>query len=239
MCSTMLRDFYMQVLCVLLLQNAGPKSKDVSARSMAIDLLGTIAARLKQEAVLCGRERFWMLQELVREDSSDQSYPKDLCCVCLDGRVEKRMFMCQGCQRLFHADCLGVREHEVPNRGWNCQLCLCRNQLLVLQSYCKSHCKGDINKSHSRSESNPETSDTITKLEIVQQMLLNYLQDAVSADEMNLFVRWFVLKKTSFLTCFILLLLLMEDHSSAGVMCAYGTRMIRKLNKSPCTTLLD
>ncbi|XP_006482736.1 sister chromatid cohesion protein SCC2 isoform X3 [Citrus sinensis] len=181
----------LEVLCVLLLQNAGPKSKDVSARSMAIDLLGTIAARLKQEAVLCGRERFWMLQELVREDSSDQSYPKDLCCVCLDGRVEKRMFMCQGCQRLFHADCLGVREHEVPNRGWNCQLCLCRNQLLVLQSYCKSHCKGDINKSHSRSESNPETSDTITKLEIVQQMLLNYLQDAVSADEMNLFVRWF------------------------------------------------
>ncbi|KAH9740318.1 Sister chromatid cohesion protein SCC2 [Citrus sinensis] len=174
-----------------ILENAGPKSKDVSARSMAIDLLGTIAARLKQEAVLCGRERFWMLQELVREDSSDQSYPKDLCCVCLDGRVEKRVFMCQGCQRLFHADCLGVREHEVPNRGWNCQLCLCRNQLLVLQSYCKSHCKGDINKSHSRSESNPETSDTITKLEIVQQMLLNYLQDAVSADEMNLFVRWF------------------------------------------------
>lgn len=181
----------LEVLCVLLLQNAGPKSKDVSARSMAIDLLGTIAARLKQEAVLCSRERFWMLQELFREDSADQSYPKDLCSVCLDGRVEKRMFMCQGCQRLFHADCMGVREHEVPNRGWNCQLCLCRNQLLVLQSYCKSHCKGDVNKSRSRSESDPETSDTITKLEIVQQMLLNYLQDAVSADEVNLFVRWF------------------------------------------------
>lgn len=191
----MLNDFYLQVLCVLLLQNAGPKSKDISARVMAIDLLGTIATRLKQEAVLCSREIFWILQELFREDAVDENYPKDLCSVCLDGRVEKNLFMCQGCQKLFHSDCMGVREHEVPSRGWFCQFCLCRNQLLVLQSYCKSQCKGDSKKSHGQSENDSEACDAITKLEIVQQMLLNYLQDAVSADEVNLFVRWFVLNK--------------------------------------------
>ncbi|KAL5741371.1 hypothetical protein ACOSP7_028103 [Xanthoceras sorbifolium] len=181
----------LEVLCVLLLQNAGLKSKDISARSMAIDLLGTIAARLKQEAVLCGRDKFWILQELISEDSDDRRHPKDACSVCLDGRIEKKLYTCQGCQRLFHADCMGVREHEVSNRGWYCQFCLCRNQLLVLQSYCMSQCKDDRKKSHTRSGSASKASDPITKLEIVQQMLLNYLQDAVSADDVHLFVRWF------------------------------------------------
>ncbi|TXG57919.1 hypothetical protein EZV62_015748 [Acer yangbiense] len=181
----------LEVLCVLLLQNAGLKSKDISARSMAIDLLGTIAARLKQEAVFCGRDKFWILQELVSGDSDERCYPKDACSVCLDGRIEKKLCMCQGCQRLFHADCMGVREHEVSNRGWYCQFCLCRNQLLVLQSYCTSQCKDDGKKSHTRKESASKASDPITKLEIVQQILLNYLQDAVSADDVHLFVRWF------------------------------------------------
>ncbi|KAJ0043650.1 hypothetical protein Pint_19084 [Pistacia integerrima] len=185
----------LEVLCVLLLQNAGLKSKDISARSMAIDLLGTIATRLKQEAVLCSRDRFWILQELIEEDNVDKNYAKDACSICLDGRVEKKLFVCQVCQRLFHSDCMGVREHEVPNRGWYCQFCLCRNQLLVLQSYCKSQCKDDGKKSQNQSENNSEASDTITKLEIVQQMLLNYLQDVVSADDINLFVRWYILNK--------------------------------------------
>ncbi|KAK3212439.1 hypothetical protein Dsin_017145 [Dipteronia sinensis] len=181
----------LEVLCVLLLQNAGLKSKDISARSMAIDLLGTIAARLKQEAVLCGRDKFWILQELVSGDSDERCYPKDACSVCFDGRIEKKLYMCQGCQRLFHADCMGIREHEVSNRGWYCQFCLCRNQLLVLQSYCTSQCKDDGKKSHTRKESASKASDPITKLEIVQQILLNFLQDAVSADDVHLFVRWF------------------------------------------------
>ncbi|XP_044468075.1 sister chromatid cohesion protein SCC2-like [Mangifera indica] len=181
----------LEVLCVLLLQNAGLKSKDISARSMAIDLLGTIATRLKQEAVLCSRDRFWIFQELIEEDNVDKSYSKDACSICLDGRVKKKLFVCQVCQRLFHADCMGVREHDVPNRGWYCQFCLCRNELLALQSYCKSQCKDDGKKSQNQLKNNSEASDKITKLEIVQQMLLNYLQDVVSADVVNFFVRWF------------------------------------------------
>ncbi|KAF2299331.1 hypothetical protein GH714_031594 [Hevea brasiliensis] len=86
----------LEVLCVLLLQNAGLKSKDISARSLAIDILGTIATRLKQDAVICGRNKFWILMELTGGDNVDQSYPKDACCVCFDGRVEKTLFMCQG-----------------------------------------------------------------------------------------------------------------------------------------------
>ncbi|KAA8530427.1 hypothetical protein F0562_005136 [Nyssa sinensis] len=183
----------LEVLCVLLLQNAGLKSKDISARSMAIDLLGTIAARLKHDAVLCRKENFWIVQELISGDNVDHSYPKDACSVCLDSRIGKPLFVCQGCQRLFHAECMGVREHEVPTRGWHCQFCLCRKQLLVLQSYCNSQCKENGKKNHSQSEKSSEATDPITKVEIVQQMLLNYLQDAGMADDVHLFTCWFYL----------------------------------------------
>lgn len=182
----------LEVLCVLLLQNAGLKSKDISARSLTIDLLGTIAARLKHDAVLCSRDQFWVLQELASGDGVDPSYPKNACSVCLDIRVEK-LLKCQGCQRMFHADCLGGREQEAPNRSWHCQFCRCRRQLLVLQSYCKAEGKDDGKLKNTRLKENSETSYPITKAEIVQQMLLNYLQETGSADDVHLFVRWFYL----------------------------------------------
>ncbi|OMO73252.1 Zinc finger, PHD-type [Corchorus capsularis] len=179
----------LEVLCVLLLQNAGLKSKDISARAMAIDLLGTIATRLKHDALLYRKDKFWISDELLDGDDGDQSYPKGACAICLDGKVEKVLYKCQGCQRFFHADCMGVREQEVPNRGWNCQFCVCKKQLLVLRSYCESQYKDDENKNRGRSKGS-ESSDAITQVEIVQQMLLNYLQDSASTDDTHLFVRW-------------------------------------------------
>ena len=187
-----LRHSYLQVLCVLLLQNAGLKSKDIAARSMAIDLLGTIAARLKHDSVNCRRENFWIVQEFTSGDNGECGYPNDACAVCGDGKIEKPLFLCQGCQRLFHAYCMGVREHEVPTRGWYCQFCQCGKQLLVLQSYCKSHCKDDSTKNDSLAEKSSESTESIARLEIVQQMLLNYLQEGGSADDVHIFSRWFV-----------------------------------------------
>lgn len=205
------------------------KSKDVPARSMAIELLGTIAARLKRDSVLRSRGKFWILQELVSGDRADQTYPKDVCSACLDGRVEKPFFVCQGCQRMFHADCMGVREHEVPNQTWHCQICLCRKQLLVLQSYCKSQCKDDGIKDHESSGSTTEVAFPITKLEVVQQLLLNYLQDTASADDVHLFVRWYVLMEPhSFLTVWFYCCGSEVMHVFPGFMCACGTRMIHR-----------
>lgn len=180
---------YLQVFCVLLLQNAGLKSKDTAARSMAIDLLGTIAARLKHDAVIYRRNKFLLLRELVDGDNVDQSYPKDVCCVCGDGRVERSLFTCQSCRRLFHAECMGAREHVVPDYSWSCQFCICRKQLLVLQSFCKSHCK-DTKRNHV--DKNPESFSSITNIEVVQQLLLNFLQDSSSTDDVHVFVRWWV-----------------------------------------------
>ncbi|MED6181067.1 hypothetical protein PIB30_015983 [Stylosanthes scabra] len=176
----------LEVLCVLLLQNAGPKSKDVSARSMAIDILGTIAARLKRDALICSREKFWIIQDLDGEDTDIQKHPKDSCCVCMGGSTEN-LLICHGCQRPFHTDCLGIK-HEVSSRNWHCQTCICHKQLLVLQSFCNSQCKDDVTRKR-----NPSKDSEISKHEIVQQLLLNYLQDVASADDIHLFICWFYL----------------------------------------------
>ncbi|KAL3526568.1 hypothetical protein ACH5RR_011224 [Cinchona calisaya] len=178
----------LEVLCVLLLQNAGLKSKDIAARSMAIDLLGTIAARLKHDAVLCRKEKFWIVRQLI---SSESSFPSDACSVCLDARIEKPHFACQGCQRLFHVDCIGVGGNEISSHSSSCQICLCKKQLLVLNSYSEVQGKDDEKQTQKLSGTSSNNFE-VTNLEIVQQMLLNYLQDAGSAD-VHLFTRWFYL----------------------------------------------
>ncbi|XP_019090431.1 PREDICTED: nipped-B-like protein B [Camelina sativa] len=178
----------LEVLCVILLHNAGLKSKDISARLMAIDLLGTIAARLKRDAVLCSKEIFWTSLESDSETSVDQVCAKD-CAVCL-GKTAGSLLVCQICQRRFHADCLGLKELDIPSRNWHCPFCVCKRQLLVLQSYCKTDTKST---GKLESEENIGNLNMITKTEVVQQMLLNYLQDAGSVDDVHTFICWFYL----------------------------------------------
>nr|XP_010923594.1 sister chromatid cohesion protein SCC2 isoform X2 [Elaeis guineensis] len=181
----------LEVLCVLLLQNAGLKSKDIAARCMAIDLLGMIAARLKHDAVICSSNRFWILEELVDGKSDVPNDMKDVCSVCLNGRGVN--IVCHVCQRCFHADCMGVSGQEILLRDWSCHICLCKKQLLVLQSHCKLPSK-DNGKRKTRTASNaPGDSDSTTGLEVVQQILLNYLQETGPQDDANLFSRWFYL----------------------------------------------
>ncbi|KAJ0232572.1 Sister chromatid cohesion protein SCC2 [Hirschfeldia incana] len=175
----------LEVLCVILLHNAGLKSKDVSARSMAIDLLGIIATRLKHDAVLCNEDRFWTLLESDSEGRVDQVGTKD-CALCL-GKRSGNLLVCQICPRRFHAGCLGLKELDISSRNWHCPLCICKRQLLVLQSYCKTD-----TKSTGKVESE-EDPNMITQTEVVQQLLLNYLQDAGSADDAHTFICWFYL----------------------------------------------
>ncbi|XP_010317890.1 sister chromatid cohesion protein SCC2 isoform X2 [Solanum lycopersicum] len=183
----------LEVLCVLLLQNAGLKSKDISVRSMAIDLLGTIAARLKQDAVRCREEKFWIVKELRSGEMIDRNPPKDACSVCSDTRIEKSLVQCHGCQRLFHLNCTGIRGHDIPNRGFHCQMCISKKQLLVLKSLCESQSNDAGQNNRTNSGKMSQVAEAITNLEIVQQLLLNYLRDAATVDDLHLFTRWFYL----------------------------------------------
>ncbi|CAN8236312.1 unnamed protein product [Cochlearia groenlandica] len=175
----------LEVLCVILLHNAGLQSKDVTARTMAIELLGTIAARLKHDAVLCTGDKFWTFLESDSETKVDQVSKKD-CTVCLGERIGN-LLVCQICQMWFHGDCLGLKEQDIPSRNWHCPFCMCKRQLLVLQSYCKTDTKSNGKLESDESIGNP---NMITKTEVVQQMLLNYLQDAGSADDAHTFICW-------------------------------------------------
>ncbi|KAM3238424.1 sister chromatid cohesion protein SCC2 isoform X2 [Capsicum annuum] len=183
----------LEVLCVLLLQNAGLKSKDISVRSMAIDLLGTIAARLKQDAVRCREEKFWIVKELRSEDMIDQNLPKDACSVCLDFRIDKSLDRCHDCQRMFHVNCTGIRGHDMSNRVFQCQMCFSKKQLLVLKTLSESQTKDAGQNNRTKSGKTSQVTEAITNLEIVQQLLLNYLHDAATVDDLHLFTRWFYL----------------------------------------------
>ncbi|GJN10527.1 hypothetical protein PR202_ga28626 [Eleusine coracana subsp. coracana] len=126
----------LEVLCVLLLQNAGLKSKDTSVRCFAIDLLGGIASRLKH--------------------------------------------------------CMGSGNQDNLQHGSVCPLCCCKQQLSVLQSYCQLQIKENGKRTASASKKSV-TPDEVPALEIVQQILLSYLQEAGPQDDGNLFTRWFYL----------------------------------------------
>ncbi|CAN6209133.1 unnamed protein product [Urochloa humidicola] len=177
----------LEVLCVLLLQNAGLKSKDTNARCFAIDLLGGIASRLKRDSVTCSEEKLWILQELTDAGSDDSEILKNKCCVCLGGRGIN--IACDVCGRCFHSDCMGAGSQESLQRDSVCPLCFCKQQLSVLQSYCQLQTKENGKRTARKSAAPAE----VPAVDIVQQILLNYLQEAGSQDDGNLFTRWFYL----------------------------------------------
>lgn len=180
----------MQVLCVLLLQNAILKSKDVATRCMAIELLGTVAARLKHDAAIFREDKFWVLEEFHGEQNGD--IPKEVCCVCFGGRGGTEVIMCHGCQRYFHTECVGLMGKDTVSRSWFCSLCLSRNQLKYLHSYWRSKFKNEETKDHPMGN-DCEESHTVTGLDVVRQTLLNCLQASDSVENFNLIIRWFVL----------------------------------------------
>ncbi|KAK3124182.1 hypothetical protein QOZ80_7BG0583020 [Eleusine coracana subsp. coracana] len=180
----------LEVLCVLLLQNAGLKSKDTSVRCFAIDLLGGIASRLKRDSAICSREKLWILQDLTDSGSDSSKISKNKCCVCLSGKGVD--IACDVCGRCFHSDCMGSGNQDNLQHGSVCPLCFCKQQLSVLQSYCQLQIKENGKRTASASKKSV-TPDDVPALEIVQQILLSYLQEAGPQDDGNLFTRWFYL----------------------------------------------
>ncbi|CAM0905131.1 unnamed protein product [Alopecurus aequalis] len=181
----------LEVLCVLLLQNAGLKSKDTSARCFAIDLLGGIASRLKRDSVICSKEKLWILQELTDADNGSSEVLKNKCCVCLGGRGVN--MACDTCGRCFHSDCMGAGSQENLQPDSVCLLCFCKQQLSVLQSYYELQNKEKSKRTSTSHRKKTATPDEVTVVDTVQQILLNYLQEAGPQDDGNLFSRWFYL----------------------------------------------
>ncbi|PUZ68216.1 hypothetical protein GQ55_2G007600 [Panicum hallii var. hallii] len=181
----------LEVLCVLLLQNAGLKSKDTNARCFAIDLLGGIASRLKRDSVACSDEKLWILQELTDAGSDGSKILKNKCCVCLGGRGIN--IACDVCGRCFHSDCMGSGSQDNLQRDSVCPLCFCNQQLSVLQSYCQLQTKENGKRTAASVSKKSSAPSEVPAVDIVQQILLSYLQEAGPQDDGNLFTRWFYL----------------------------------------------
>jgi cohesin loading factor subunit SCC2 len=173
--------------------NTGLKAKDAVVRGTSIDLLGMVAAHLKQDAVACSKEKFWILQELEgkRDDDEDDENAKKNCTVCGKGNRSKVMVSCNSCNRWFHGDCIGVTKHDLFDRGWLCHCCLCRQQLASLRPDIKVQATG-VKESHgTKLTQNAENS--ADRLAIIHQTLLNYLQEMAVNDSTAIYARRFYL----------------------------------------------
>ncbi|XP_057817132.2 sister chromatid cohesion protein SCC2 isoform X2 [Cryptomeria japonica] len=164
----------LQILCVLLFGNAGLKSKDVIVRGIAIDLLGQIAARLKRDSVVCSNDKHWILRELW-EDSSEYVVPEEMCVVCQGQRTANFMIVCEGCQQVFHGECIGYTGHNQTSRGWVCYCCICRKQLASLNSHFQVQ---------SEKLKDSEPCFRIKGVAVIEQILLNYLKEVGSTDNL-------------------------------------------------------
>lgn len=217
---------------MLLLQNAGLKSKDTNARCFAIDLLGGIASRLKRDSVTSSEEKLWILQELTDAGSDGSKILKNKCCVCLGGRGIN--IACDVCGRCFHSDCMGASSQDNLQRDSVCPLCFCKQQLNVLQSYCQLQTKENGKRTASVKKS--AAPSEVPALDIVQQILLSYLQEAGPQDDGNLFTRWYVVWNLC-LVCANVFGLITILY--AGSIYVSGTKMTHILKRRLSTILLD
>lgn len=186
-----------QVFCVLLFGNAGIRAKDAVLRGTSVDLLGQVAARLKEDAVACSKDKLWILQELqdkdlhAKSDDDDDDDDHDAsarsCSVCGRGKSSKLMVSCNGCNRWFHGDCIGVTKHDKVDRGWLCHCCLCRRQIELLYPDNKDQTNGI------RSSTEPKSAEKVGMMKegvlVVQQTLLNYLQELAVSDDTAAYAR--------------------------------------------------
>ena len=170
---------------MLLFGSAGLKSKDAGVRASAIELLGQIAARLKHDAIACSMDTLGVFLETQSPDK-DKILPKETCVVCGGRKGSKLTVSCDSCFRWFHADCVGVTGHDLIGRGWLCQYCYCKKQLVLLETSLKEKAadgkltyksKGVIQSRNPDDITVPKTGDVI-----LQQMLLNYLNESSGSD---------------------------------------------------------
>lgn len=98
--------------------------RGAAARCLTIELLRTIIARSKHDALFCSKERIWMFLKMDNESMVDKNNVEAVCSIFLDGKSKKAMFLCQDRQRLFHPCYMAVTELNSPSRcshSWHCK----------------------------------------------------------------------------------------------------------------------
>lgn len=203
----------LQVFCAYTLSSGGLKSKDTTVKSMAIDLLGLVASRLKADCVASEAEKLWILQELDTPTGSDAgafcseakaSLPKSgkklgTCPLCGQICSSGAAVSCASCRKHYHSSCLGLLESSVMARTWYCAVCFCRRQLGALESEIQQPEEGKpgggvllaASKSSASDRELAERQNSAGGLAVVQQILLNHMQGAASNHDTASYARRF------------------------------------------------
>lgn len=207
----------LQVFCVYILSTGGLKSKDTSVKSMAIDLLGLVATRLKGDIVASETEKMWVLDVLGGSVGSNKgkicaevkaSVPRSgktgSCTVCGERCSPGAAIICALCKGHFHNSCLGILENTVLARNWQCVVCFCRHQLAVIEAEVQNlqvtedgnRAAGAVPGASGSIGSSKELAvreSDIDGLTVVQQILLNHVQGAPSNHDTASYARRFLI----------------------------------------------
>ncbi|ONM51071.1 PHD finger family protein [Zea mays] len=88
---------------------------------------------------------------------------------------------------------MGAASQDNLERDSVCPLCFCKQQLNVLQTYCQSQIKENGKKTAASTSKKSAKPAEVPAVDIIQQILLSYLQESGPQDDGNLFTRWFYL----------------------------------------------
>ncbi|GBG74809.1 hypothetical protein CBR_g19320 [Chara braunii] len=211
----------LQVLCIMLCGQLGLQSKDGAIRCMAIDHLGSVAARLKADAAVSSNDTLWVLRDLCEEEDRNaecgekerplkQRQSRSLCAVCSKPFGGKFSIECRGCRTIFHGNCVGIGEHDHVGKEWSCYPCLCEKQLASLEAELGIQRQqtngyegnGEVKDKHKDKEkekgcggSFPEPgklkAENRSGCLVLQQLLLEYLMEAGKSDPVIMYARRF------------------------------------------------
>eukprot|EP00742_Colponemidia_sp_Colp-10_P010652 GILJ01011719.1.p1 GENE.GILJ01011719.1~~GILJ01011719.1.p1 ORF type:complete len:1804 (-),score=314.35 GILJ01011719.1:286-5187(-) len=106
------------------------KGFDTSLKGFAIDVLGTIASRLKKDLRLVEDRPIALPKpkEQVNMHAQPDAEGEDSQCVCGKGYGQRFMLDCDTCHRWFHGECVGVTPDSPPS-VWYCDECQIRTAL--------------------------------------------------------------------------------------------------------------
>lgn len=191
----------LRVLSGILLKNVKKDSKESTVlKTFSIEILGNVTAKVKKEMALAQQ---WM--EVLPGQTQDKD--DSVSCIC-NTRHDDGQFMldCDECHKWFHGACVGVIPENVPAR-WFCDTCLIRRKV-------RSRKNGDtgaapsidlsqasldmsVDEPNEDEKSVDMSIDTreAHEIDVMRQMLLNYLGERTKMDPSVLFSRQFFISQ--------------------------------------------
>jgi len=183
----------LRVLSVILLKNIKKNSKENTVlKSFSIELLGSIAAKVKKEMTLAQKWR------QILPSSSHVDTDETVACICNvtydDGAF---MLQCDECHKWLHGACVGVLPCNVP-ATWLCDSCLIRTRVKARKHDTHQSPNISLNESNDEGDRSADLSSEVDEsheIDVMRFMLLNYLAECSKQNPSLNFSRQFYISQ--------------------------------------------